>query len=235
MRAIWTRAAAAALGLLALCGLAGEPAQGADAGRAPVEQYRMASPAEEIALARSAAPMAISAGAQVLVLGARGYEVAAKGGNGFVCLVERGWSADFEDKVFWSPRIRGPICYNPPAARSVLPAILERTQWVLAGETKAQMAARTRAEVAAGTLGAPEAGAMSYMMSRGGVLDVEGGHWHPHLMVYTPRMAPAQWGADAPGGAVIADAGSLQPMTVFFVPVPQWSDGTPGPMPGMTM
>src|SRR5215471_9160224 len=56
---------------------------------APVEQYRIANRDEEIALARSAAPPSISADAQVLVLGNRGFEIAVKGKNGFVCIVER--------------------------------------------------------------------------------------------------------------------------------------------------
>ena len=54
---------------------------------APISQYRIASEANEIALARSAAPASISEGAEILVLGERGYDVAVKGTNGFVCLV----------------------------------------------------------------------------------------------------------------------------------------------------
>src|SRR5260370_1186307 len=49
---------------------------------APIDQYRM-TPAAEIGLAKSAAPAAISADADILVLGAAGYETAVKGTNGF--------------------------------------------------------------------------------------------------------------------------------------------------------
>src|SRR5579871_3282172 len=63
--------------------------------RAPIAEYMMASAAEEVALARTAAPPAISGAAEVLVLGPRGYGVAVKGSNGFVCLVERSWDAEF--------------------------------------------------------------------------------------------------------------------------------------------
>ncbi len=58
---------------------------------APLEQYLIADRAAEIALARSAAPAAVSDGAEVLVLGRDGYTTAVKGDNGFVCLVERSW------------------------------------------------------------------------------------------------------------------------------------------------
>src|SRR5689334_16837854 len=88
---------------------------------APVDQYRIADAHDEIALARSAAPPSISANAEVLVLGKRGYETAAKGKNGFVCFVERSWAAGFDDADYWNPRLRGPNCFNPPAVRSVLP------------------------------------------------------------------------------------------------------------------
>src|SRR5215468_7177088 len=106
---------------------------------APAEQYRIASREDEIALARSAAPPSISADAEVLVLGSRGYESAVKGKNGFVCFVERSWTAGFDDRQFWNPKLRAPNCFNPQAVRSVLPQYLERTTWVLAGDTREQL------------------------------------------------------------------------------------------------
>src|SRR5262249_20592748 len=73
---------------------------------APIEQYREKSVADEIALARSAAPASISSDAEVLVLGSRGYETAVKGKNGFVCFVQRSWAAGFDDPDFWNPKLR---------------------------------------------------------------------------------------------------------------------------------
>jgi hypothetical protein len=76
---------------------------------APVEQYFMDRIAE-IALARSAAPEAISRDAKILVLGRHGYETAIEGKNGFVCVVERSWMFPFGSPEFWNPEIRGPLC-----------------------------------------------------------------------------------------------------------------------------
>src|SRR6266699_6972776 len=59
---------------------------------APIEQYLMDRTAE-IALARSAAPESISRDAEILVLGRHGFETAVKGKNGFVCMVQRSWTA----------------------------------------------------------------------------------------------------------------------------------------------
>src|SRR5277367_7015276 len=154
---------------------------------APVEQYRVASRSEEIALARSAAPASISGHAEVLVLGEHGYETAVKGKNGFVCLVERAWFAYFDDPVFWNPKIRGPDCLNPAAVSTVLPANLEKTRWVLAGLSKAEMIARSKSSVAAKQ--APAPGAMGYMLSKQGHLSDVEGHWHPHLMFFQLHTA----------------------------------------------
>src|ERR1700751_2036081 len=99
----------------------------------------MADRNAEIALARSAAPEAISRDARILVLGHHGYETAVEGTNGFVCVVERGWMSPADAPEFWNPKLRGPICFNPPAARSVLPITYKRTELVLAGRTQPEI------------------------------------------------------------------------------------------------
>lgn len=194
---------------------------------APLARYLEASAADEIAMARSAAPPAISADADVLTLTVSGYGAAVKGKNGFVCLVERSWGAAFEDPVFWNPKIRGPICLNRAAARSVLPAYLERTKWVVGGLSKTEMVSRTRAALAAKTFVAPEAGAMGYMMSKQAYLSDTDGHWHPHLMFYLSDVDAASWGANLAGSPVYAQQSDPEPVTTFFVPVTMWSDSSP--------
>jgi hypothetical protein len=196
-------------------------------GMAPFTQYLMASPAEEAALARSAAPASISDNAEVITLGTQGYETAAKGSNGFVCLVWRSWAADFADPVFWNPKIRGPTCLNPAAARTILPGYLERTQWVLGGSSKAEMIARTKANIAANRLLLPESGAMCYMMSKQGYLSDTDGHWHPHLMFFQAHTDAAAWGANLKGSPILAGQSDPEPVTTYMVPVSKWSDGTP--------
>ena len=193
---------------------------------APVEQYRVASVTEEVALARSAANVAVSGDAEVMVLGSHGYETAAKGTNGFVCLVERSWATTFDDPQFWNPKLRAPHCFNAAAARSVMPAYLKRTELVLAGLPKDQVEARMKEAVAKKVIGAPEEGAMCYMMSKQGYLNDHDGHWHPHLMFFLPTTEAASWGANLTGSPVFAAQGAPEPVTTFMVPVMTWSDGT---------
>ena len=199
---------------------------------APAEQYRMASAQEEIALARSAAPASISAGAEVLVLGKRGYEVAVKGMNGFVCFVQRSWTAGFDDPEFWNPKLRAPNCFNPPAVRSVLPLYLKRTESVLAGASKQQLVEDARAAFASHSFGPPEPGSFSFMLSRQGyVSDDAAGPWLPHVMLFVPHGQAATWGASLEGSPILgADSSPVEP-TVLFIPVRRWSDGTAAPPP----
>jgi hypothetical protein len=196
---------------------------------APLAQYLMTDRNAEIALARSAAPKSISADATILVLGRHGYETAVEGKNGFVCIVERMWTAPFEHPEFWNPKGRGPICYNPPAARSSLLYTFNRVKLVLAGMTKAQILERIKAAVANKELPMPESGAMSYMLSKESYLNDQAGHWVPHLMFHIPKTDGATWGANLDGSPVMVAPYRLvpEPETLFLVPVAKWSDGTP--------
>jgi hypothetical protein len=198
---------------------------------APIDQYLIADRNAEIAMARSAAPPSISTDAEVMVLGPRGYETAVKGKNGFVCLVERSWMSPFDFPEFWNPKMRGPICFNPAAVRSILPLTFKRTELVLAGLSKAQIVEGIKAFDAKG-LPALEPGAMCYMMSPQGFLNDSAGHWVPHLMFYIPLTDAKSWGADLPGSPVMLNPqfqGAPEPITEFMIPVLTWSDGTPAP------
>lgn len=197
---------------------------------APIDQYLMADRLEEIALARTAAPASISRDAEVLVLGRHGYETAVKGKNGFGCLVERGWTADFDFTGFWNPKIRGPVCYNPPAARSILPLVLERARLVLGGLTKSQIMDSTAAATSRKKNPALQPGAVCYMMSKEAYLTDDDGHNMSHLMFYTSPVDGTALGADVQGSPVIMGrksvAGTPEPVTEFYVAVAKWSDGT---------
>jgi hypothetical protein len=200
---------------------------------APLEQYLMPDRNEEIQLARSAAPDSVSRDAEVLVLGKHGYETAIQGKNGFVCLVERSWTAGIDSPDFWNPKLRGPICLNAPAARTYLPRTIRKTDLVIAGRTKAQLFEAIATAVDKKELPAPEPGAMSYMLSKQGYLgDEAGGPWLPHLMFFTPKTDSIAWGADLPGSPIITFQNQEERLTVFLIPVRRWSDGTPAPPPG---
>jgi hypothetical protein len=196
---------------------------------APTAQYLMSDQQAEIALARSAAPAAVSGEATILVLTEHGYETAVKGKNGFVCVVERSWMGPVDSPEFWNPKMRGPVCFNPPAVRSVLPITRKRTELALSGLSRTQIIASMQDMVGKKELPPLEPGAMGYMMSKGGHLGDAVGHWHPHLMFYSARSDGTDWGADVPGSPVLLNPqfqGAPEPIATFIVRVPAWSDGT---------
>jgi hypothetical protein len=237
------RCAATAAWSGVLCALAGFAAAAAPAAgdtqsgatgyerMARLDEYLMPDLHAEIALARSAAPAAISEKATILALKPQGYETAVNGTNGFTCLVERGWTSPFDRPEFWNPKLRGPVCYNPAASKSILAYTLRRTKLALAGHSRVQMLDEVRAAVARNELPSPEPGAMSFMMSKDGYLGDAVGHWHSHLMFHLPKAAAASWGANLPGSPVVLDDREVpEPETIFLVPVAHWSDGTAAPI-----
>jgi hypothetical protein len=193
----------------------------------------------EIALARSAAPDAISHDASVVVLTRHGYETAVQGKNGWVCMVGRGWGAMFDHPEFWNPKVRAAACFNPPAARSVLPYDYKRAELVLAGRSKLDVIAAIKAAIDKRELPALEQGTICYMMSKASYLTDQGGHNGPHLMFYQSENNGATWGANLDNSPLIAvnywylsadpypQLKSFPPMSVFLIGVDKWSDGSP--------
>lgn len=196
---------------------------------APMDQYMMPE-SEEIAWARSAAPASISAKADVMVLRQDGYATVAKGTSGWVCMVERAWANNTDAPDFWNPKLRAPHCFNPPAARSFLPIYLMKTKMVMAGErSKEKIVAATEAAFKSGKLPPLERGAAAYMMSKHQYLGDRDQHWHPHVMFFSPGDQIRTWGAELPDSPVIAANDPQEHVTILFVVVDKWSDGTPGP------
>lgn len=223
---IMTRLALAALAI-ALVGAGPLAAQ-----QAPdLAPFLMPDRAAEIALARTAAARAISDSASVMVLTRTGFVEAVHGTNGFTCVVLRSFAGIIGDPGFWNPRVRAPHCLNPPAVRTVLPEMLKRGEWIMAGVSPAEIVTRTDRAYASHEFPAPAPGAMIYMQSPAQYLQDGMPHnWKPHLMfVYDKSMPAAVWGAGG-GKSTIIDGVGDDPhahIRLILIPVPQWSDGTP--------
>ncbi len=198
---------------------------------APLDQYLMGDRDAEIAMARSAAPDAISRDATVLVLTEHGYVTAVEGKNGFVCVVERAWMSPEDSPDFWNPKMRGPLCFNPPAARSILPATMERTKLAIAGKSKSEIIAANKQAYDSKQLPRLEPGSMSYMMSKLAYLTANGGNL-AHVMIYTPHADPATWGDGVPNSPLMLNPQfkGAEPIDVWVISVGKWSDGTPAPV-----
>lgn len=190
----------------------------------PLDEYLIPQD-EEIALAKSAAPSNISDRATIKVLTESGFEVVSEGDNGFVCLVMRGWAAPTYTPaqflgLVYDPAVRAPICFDPEAARSVMPYYELRTQLGMEGMTPDEIAAGVEAAYARGELPQRVGVSFAYMWSADQYLFAEAGAWHPHVMVFAPYYENAMIGGNefgSPLPQVTDDAGT--PFTVVVIPV----------------
>jgi hypothetical protein len=196
---------------------------------ASVDQYLMSDEKAEIALARSAAPASISDGAQVLVLRRDGYATVVKGGNGFLCYVERSWASSSDSPDFWNPKLRAPNCFNAPAAKTYVPIYMLKTKLALTGKSKMEITQATESALDKKELPAIEPASMAYMMSKQQYLGDGPKSWHSHVMFFLPGDVSKSWGADLPDSPVMAQNNPEERMTILFVLADKWSDGTPAP------
>jgi hypothetical protein len=171
--------------LLSLIGSVCATAVWAQNSQYPVSDYMM-TPEAEVVLARSAAPDRISSHATVEILTASGYKEAAKGDNGFVCIVMRGWSVPFIRKPEYYGKTRAPICYDPVASRTVLPYQELCAKLGLEGKDVETINREVAMAYALGELPKMDSVAFAYMWSADQDLGPEVKHWHPHMMVYAP-------------------------------------------------
>jgi hypothetical protein len=190
----------------------------------PLNEYMMPRDAE-VALARSAAPANISSRAAIKVLTPSGYQTVREGNNGFVCMVMRGWTAptytpaQLRDLVYDS-KVRAPICFDPEAARTVMPYYELRSKLAMEGKTPDQIADGVQAAYAKGELPTRDGVTFAYMWSADQQLGPGVGHWHPHMMVFAPHYKNAMLGDNEfgkPLPVVTDDAGT--PFTVVVIPV----------------
>jgi hypothetical protein len=190
----------------------------------PLADYLMSRDAE-VALARSAAPANISNRATIKVLTQSGYAVDRQGENGFVCMVMRGWSAptytpaQFRDLVY-DATVRAPICFDPVAAQSVMPYYELRSKLAMEGRSPDEIAQRVEAAYVRGELRRRDGVSFAYMWSANQHLASGIGHWHPHMMVFSPyyknpMVGDNEFGMPLP--QVTDDAGT--PFAVVVIPV----------------
>jgi hypothetical protein len=190
----------------------------------PIGEYLMAADAET-ALAKSAAQPNVSDRATIKLLTSSGYQVAHEGTNGFVCMVLRGFAAptytppQLRDLVYDSA-LRAPICFDPSAAKTVMPFYELRTKLGMEGKAPEQIAAGLQAAYAKGELPKRNEVSFAYMWSADQNLGGGVGHWHPHMMVFSPYYENSMLG-DNPFGVplplVTDDAGT--PFAVVVIPV----------------
>ncbi len=195
----WRSLAAFAVALLV--GVASVSAQSKAAGQSGRRQ--LLPRAEEIALARSAAPRAVTKDATVWILTDTAYVVAEWGTSGVACFVSRGWIESIE-----------PHCLDAEGAATILPMEMRRVELRHRGMSGEEVEREIAAGLSSGRFRTPRRPVLSWMQSGAQrLISDEGkavGKWRPHLMIYYPYLTAAELGLGAVpdfNGAVLVDGG----------------------------
>ena len=139
------------------------------------------STADQIRIAKSAAPEDVSKDAKVWVFENGHYVVAVQGTSGMACAI-------FRER----PNSLVPLCGDAEADATVMAISRFQTEERLAGKTQEQIKAEVESGMASGRFRAPQRPAMTYMTSSAQVItDPKGEHptrFLPHVMVFYPKM-----------------------------------------------
>ena len=149
---------------------------------------------QQMALAMSAAPEAVSSNATIYVLGAHGYEKAREGTNGFSCFVYRSFVNPTETAV-------GPMCLDAEGSRTSLAVYLHMEELRSSGKSEAEIRADADSGYKTGRFQYPSKLGLLYMMSSqnrlGPTKDHTTQHFPPHVMIYAPNMTARDLGFES--------------------------------------
>jgi hypothetical protein len=180
------------------------------------------APAREIALARSAAPAAVSDSSAIWLFSDSGYVQVRQGTNGAACYVARSYPAALE-----------PHCFDAEGAATIMRIHMRQVEVLHRGGSLEEMDRVVGAEIATGKLRLPTRPAMSYMMSAAQELFSDGravGSWQPHMMIFFPYLAPAALYRGAPdmrAGLITGAGTALSSMLVAAPAFVQVREGIP--------
>src|SRR5271163_195267 len=149
---------------------------------------------QQITLAESAAPSAVSSKATAYVLGPKGYEKAREGTNGFSCFVGRHFVKPAETTI-------EPQCFDAEGSRTILLVYMHGEELRINGKSEAEIKADAASGYKEGRYQYPSKPGFLYMMSSQNRLSAIPEHgtgiFPPHLMFYAPNMTTKDIGFDA--------------------------------------
>ena len=156
------------------------------------------TPEQEIELALKAGPAHLRAAATVYVFGAKGYQKARTGTNGFNCLVNR-------DGIQNGDTALHPTCWDPEGSRTILPVMLRVGELLAQRKSAAEIKHDIDEGFAQGRFHSPAKTGIAYMLAGDVKFDPKTEQFStvefpPHYMIYAPGVTNDDIGLTREGG-----------------------------------
>ncbi|HEX2094782.1 MAG TPA: hypothetical protein VHG28_20425 [Longimicrobiaceae bacterium] len=205
--------------LVPLVCLLASPLAAQDSGSGGGELPELLAREEEVALALSAAPEHLRAGAGVFVLEGRGYVQVRQSTNGFTCLVNRD-----------HPRNQKPTCWDAEGTRAIVPVVLRTGELLMRGVPMEQIQQEIQSGFAEGRYRPTQRPGVAYMLSE--KIRVYNpstrrmGTFPPHVMFYAPALRNEDIGSDGSGRQGLPFIGYEGPHGYMIVVPPRPAGGS---------
>jgi hypothetical protein len=177
----------------------------------------------QIELALSAAPTEVSSKASIYIVGAKGYEKAREGTNGFSCFIFRSFEGARQTSS-------APACFDAEGSRTIMVAYIRREELRAEGKSEAQIKDDIAEGYKSGRLKVPGPGFLYMMSKENYVYDSESrqsGFVPPHLMFYAPYKTAKDVGYESVSPTMVpylSEAGGPEALIVVMVPPDNSSD-----------
>jgi hypothetical protein len=144
------------------------------------------SPEQEIDLALKAGPAHLRTAATVYVFGAKGYQKAQTGTNGFNCMVNR-------DGIQNGDTALHPTCWDPEGSRTILPVMLRVGELLAQRKSAAEIKHDIDEGFTQGRFRSPAKTGIAYMLAGDVKFDPKTEQFSsvefpPHYMIYAPGV-----------------------------------------------
>ncbi len=170
----------------------------------------------QIELALSAAPAEVSSKAAVYIVGAKGYEKAREGTNGFSCFIFRSFRGTTQTSS-------APACFDAEGSRTIMLAYIHREELRAEGKSEQEIKDDIAKGYKDGRFKVPGPGFLYMMSKENYVYDSESkqsGFVPPHLMFYAPYKTAKDMGYDSVSPAMVphlTNPGSPETLMVVMV------------------
>ncbi len=170
----------------------------------------------QIELALSAAPAEVSSKASVYIVGAKGYEKAREGTNGFSCFIFRSFSGTTQTSS-------APACFDAEGSRTIMLAYIHREELRAEGKSEQEIKDDIAKGYKDGRFKVPGPGFLYMLSKENYVYDSESkqsGFVPPHLMFYAPYKTAKDVGYDAVSPTMVphlTNPGSPETLMVVMV------------------